>query len=108
MANTKYTYVYGRYDTSIPNNNLPQEKSYIICEDPYDFWEYLRDLLDRCPDEYGRPLDFEPGDDDFEHTKSVPADFAGMDFWILDADGERTGEVYRVLSVEPTDEDLVG
>lgn len=88
-TNTKYTYAIGHStDDGIV---WGAETNYIVCNDPYDFSDWLRENLGT--DEYGRPMDFEPD---------------GMDFWILDADGERTGEVYRILSAEPTDEDLIG
>lgn len=57
-------------------NNLTEETDYIIAELPFDFSDYL----ENCG------VQFEQDSEE--------------DFWVLDEAGNRTGEVFTVLSAE--------
>ena len=82
--NKKITYRFtAHFDSSKPDWNLEAESSYIITDGVYDFSDYLRD----------RDVDFEIEDDRF--------------YFVLDDDGERTGECYVITSECDTDEDLI-
>lgn len=80
MANIKYTYTFTPHeDYSVPNNNYDSETDYIIVEPPYDFMDWLND-------------------------NGVQAEQDGDAYYVLDIDGDRTGESYFIVSTEPTDE----
>ena len=65
-------------------NNLAEERDYIIAEPPFDFGDYL------------------------ENCGVIYEQDGENDFWVLDESGNRTGEVFTVLSSEEcTDEELV-
>ena len=85
MMNKKITYRFSaHFDINKPNWNLDAESSYIVTDGDYDFNDYLRD----------RNVDFEIEDDRF--------------FFVLDDNGERTGECYVITDECDTDEDLIG
>ena len=65
----------------IYRTNLNDETDYIVCEEPYDFGDWLRDN---------------------------GVEFVQMDnVYYVTVNGEITGEFYVVISDETTDEDLV-
>lgn len=82
---TKYTFKWtANEDYNEPNNNYNDEIDYIICEDPYDFGDWLRD-------------------------NGVTYDQDGDTYYVLDDDGNRTGAAYLIVSVltEPDDYILI-
>lgn len=82
--NTKYTYSWTPdEDYSKPNNNYNEETDYIITDGIYDFSDWLQSYDVRFEEEDGT-------------------------YYVLDENGDRTGEAYRIINVEETDEDLVG
>lgn len=82
--NTKITFrITGNYDESIPDNNFETGTESIVCGENYDFEDYLRDR------------DVIAEED--EETKGF--------YWVLDCNGERTGEAYMVTKEEPTEEE---
>lgn len=65
-------------------NNLTEERDYIIAEMPFDFGDYL------------------------ENCGVIYEQDGENDFWVLNESGNRTGEVFTVLSSEECmDEELV-
>lgn len=72
---TEYIYKWTRYeDYNEPNNNYGEETESIVCEDPYDFRDWLSD----------NGVTYEQ--DDFT-------------YYVTDEDGNRTGEAYMIVSV---------
>ena len=81
MKNVKYTYRWTkREDYSIPDNNYTPTADSIVCEPSYNFGHYLAD----------NGVCYEKEEDTY---------------YVLDEDGERTGEAYWIIS-EETDEDI--
>lgn len=81
--NKKYTFYWtAREDYGVPNNNYNPESDYVVCEPPFDFGCYISDY---CEKQYEQE----------ENT-----------YYILDENGERTGECYMVVSEEDTDEEI--
>lgn len=82
IMNTKINYRWTqRYDQNIPDNNFEATSDCIVTDGIYDFEEYLKD----------RDINYE-----------VEGNF----YFVIDDEGERTGEAFWVTSEEPTDEDL--
>lgn len=82
--NTKYIYRWTPdEDYSKPNNNYNEETDYIITDGIYDFSDWLQSYDVRFEEEDGT-------------------------YYVLDENGDRTGEAYWIINVEETDEDLVG
>lgn len=82
---TKYIYKWTRYeDYNEPNNNYDQETESIVCEDPYDFGDWL-------------------------HDNDVTYEQDDFTYYVTDEDGNRTGEAYMIVSVltEPDDYILI-
>jgi hypothetical protein len=81
----KYTFIHAAdYDKSKPDNGFSLEKEFIICGEGYSFSDWLADNM---ANGFEQDLD----DDDT--------------YYIVDEDsGERTGEAYRILSEELTEE----
>lgn len=83
MKNIKYTFRWtAREDNSIPENNYTPTAESIVCEPPFDFGCYLSDNLE------------------------VAYEQEGDTYYLLNDDGERTGEAYWIISEEETDEDI--
>lgn len=82
MKNIKITFRWTeREDYSIPDNNYTPTAESIICKPPYNFGDYLSD-------------------------NDVSYEQEGDTYYLLNEDGERTGEAYWVISEEETDEDI--
>lgn len=82
--NTKFTYKWTPdEDYSKPNYNYNAETDYIITDGIYDFSDWLQSYNVRFEEDDGA-------------------------YYVLDENGDRTGEAYRIINVEETDEDLVG
>lgn len=82
IMNNKITYKYtNNYDESTHDNGFGCDTDYIVTDGVYDFEDYLQDN---------------------EVRYEVDSDL----YFIVDQDGERTGEAYMVVSEEPTDEDI--
>ena len=82
MKNVNYTYRWTeREDYSIPDNNYTPTADSIVCEPPYNFGYYLSD-------------------------NEIPYEQEGDTYYLLNEDGERTGEAYWIISEEETDEDI--
>lgn len=80
--NRKYTYRWTQNeDYDAPDNNYGVETDYIITDGVYDFADWLQD-------------------------NGVYTEQEGDTFYVLDDDGERTGEAYWVIREEDTNEDL--
>jgi hypothetical protein len=80
--NKKYTFrTTANEDYSKPNNNYSEETEYIVTDGVYDFSDYLSD-------------------------QGVAAENVDDKFYVVDDDGERTGEAYWIISEEDTDEEL--
>lgn len=72
---TKYIYKWTRYeDYNKPNNNYDDETESIVCEDPYDFSDWLSD-------------------------NGITYDQDGDTYYVTDEDGNKTGEAYMIVSV---------
>lgn len=83
--NKKITYRFSaHFDINKPDWNLEAESDYIVTDGVYDFQDYLKD----------RDVDFEIEDERF--------------YFVLDDEGERTGECYVITSEEDTEEELRG
>lgn len=83
--NKKITYRFStHFDINQPDWNLDSESSYIVTDGVYDFADYLRDV----------DVDFEVEDNRF--------------YFVIDDEGERTGECYVITSEEDTNEELIG
>lgn len=86
IVNTKITFRQtNNYDPSKPDNNFSIETDYIITDGIYDMEDYVRDQVINGD---GR---------DFERE--------GNTYFLLDWEGNRTGEAFWVVSEEPTDEE---
>lgn len=70
-------------DYSKPDNNYNVETEYIITDGVYDFSDCLNDL-------------------------GVAFEQVNDTFYLVDETGERTGEAYLIISVEDTDDELIG
>lgn len=82
--NKKYEYKHTmNEDFNVPDNNYGVETDYIVCEPPYDFFDFLCD--NNVPFEY----------DDISDT-----------FYVIDDEGNRTGEVFLIINISDTDEQL--
>ena len=82
MKNIKITFRWTeREDYSIPDNNYTLTADSIVCEPPYNFGDYLSD-------------------------NDVSYEQEGNTYYVLDDNGERTGEAYWIISEEETDEDI--
>lgn len=82
MKNVKYTYRWTKHeDFNVPDNNYEATSDYIICEPLYDFGDYLND-------------------------NNVPYEKDGDTYYVLDENGERTGEAYWITSEEETNENI--
>ena len=80
--NKKITYRFtANFDISKPDCNFIPTSDYIITDGLYDFDDYLRD----------RNVDFEIEDERF--------------YFVLNDEGERTGECYVIASEEDTTEE---
>lgn len=80
--NNKITFRFtARYDESQPDNNFEATADCIVTDGQYDFSDFLSD----------RDVNFEN---------------EGNYYFVIDDDGERTGEAYWITREEPTDEDL--
>lgn len=80
--NKKITYRFSaHFDINKPDWNLEAESDYIVTDGVYDFQDYLKD----------RDVDFEIEDERY---------------FVLDDEGERTGECYVITSEEDTEEEL--
>lgn len=81
--NKKITYRFSaHFDLYKPDWNLEATSSDIVTDGVYDFEDYLRD----------RNVNFEIEDESF--------------YFVLDDEGERTGECYVITSEEDTTEEL--
>ncbi len=102
--NKKYTYVYtGHYDPSIVANNFGCESEYIITDGDYDFCDFMKEQVINT---MNNDLKYLYDNHIFDYEAEIDDDGVGY-YYIIDVDeGERTGEVYLVKSVEDTDEDL--
>jgi len=88
MKNVKYTYKWTeREDCTLPNNNYSDQTEYVIVEPPYDFADWLNDNLDRNGSDGRAAQD-------------------GDTYYIIDSDGNRTGEAFLVISETETDEPI--
>lgn len=82
MKNTRINYKFAKkFDMRKPDNGFNCETEHIVTDGVYDFEDFLR-----------------------HHGLSFEKD--GNYYHILDEDGERTGEVYLVISEEKTNEEL--
>lgn len=81
--NTKYIYKWTPNEDYSKPNNYNEEADYIITDGIYDFSDWLQS--------YGVRFEEEDGT-----------------YYVLDENGDRTGEAYLIVSIEETDEDLVG
>ena len=83
MKNVKYTFRYTeREDYSIQENNYNAESEYVVCEPPFNFGDYIGDYLE---------YQYEQVDDKY---------------YILNSEGERTGECFWLIGEEETDEEI--
>lgn len=83
MKNVKYTFYWtAKEDKSALNNNYNKEADDVVCEAGFSFADYLRDCLE---------VQYEQEDNSY---------------YLLDDEGERTGECYLVVSEEETDEEI--
>ena len=83
MKNTKITYKWtNNYDESQPDNGFLEETDYIVTDGVYGFDDYLSD----------HGVQFENEDDDT--------------YFVIDEDGDRTGEAFFIISETPTDEEI--
>lgn len=83
MKNAKYTFYWtAKEDKSTLNNNYNKETDYVVCEAGFSFADYLSDYLE---------VQFEQD---------------GNSYYLLNDEGERTGECYLVVSKEETDEEI--
>lgn len=86
IVNTKITFRWTACeDKSKPDNNFSIETDYIVTDGIYDMEDYIRDQVIKWD---GRDVECE-----------------GSTYYILDDEGERTGEAYWVTKVEETDEE---
>lgn len=84
--NKKYTYRWtANEDYSKTDDKFTEETDYIITDGVYDFEDWLNDNV---PD-YRIERD-------------------GNTYYLVDVNGDRTGEAYWVIREENTDEELVG
>ena len=82
MKKVKYTFRWTeREDYSIPDNNYTPTADSIVCKPPYNFGHYLSD-------------------------NGIPYEQEGDTYYVVNDDGERTGEAYWIISEEETDEDI--
>lgn len=82
MKNTKYTFYWTAHeDKGVLKNNYNDEADYVICGHGYTFKDYLSD------------------------NHGILTEQEGNSYYVLDDNGERTGECYLVVSGEETDED---
>lgn len=83
--NKKINYRFSaHFDINEPDWDLEAESDFIITDGVYDFADYLRD----------RDVDFEIEDERF--------------YFVLNGEGERTGECYVITGEENTEEELRG
>ena len=83
MKNVKYTFRWtAKEDKSIPENNYTPTVDSIVCELPFNLGCWLSDNLE------------------------VVYEQEGDTYYLLNEDGERTGEAYWIISEEETDEDI--
>lgn len=82
---TEYIYKWtANEDYNIPNNNYGEETESVVCEDPYNFSDWLSDN--------GITYDY---------------DIEGDTYYVTDEDGNRTGEAYWIVDVvTDTDKEL--
>lgn len=80
--NKKYIYrTTAKEDYSKPNNNYNDETDYLVTDGVYDFSDYLSDC-------------------------GIAAEQVDDKLYVINEDGERTGEVYWIISEEDTDEEI--
>lgn len=78
---TEYIYRWTKNeDYNIPNNNYGEETDHIVCEDPYDFSDWLSD-------------------------NGVTYEQDGDTYYVTDEDGNRTGEAYMIVSSATVSDD---
>ncbi len=85
--NKKYNYKWYR---NYFENDYSEELDSIVTDGIYDFEDWIRDSIYRA----------------YNGNYAVERD--GNSYYILDGSNERTGEMYVVVSVENTEEDLRG
>ncbi len=83
MKNVKYTFYWtAKEDKSALRNNYNLEADSVVCEAGFSFADYLSDCLE------------------------VQYEQEGNSYYLLNDEGERTGECYLVVSEEETDEEI--